>query len=239
MDPQKLYQKGKSLIPGGTQLFSKRPERFLPGLWPSYYTKAKDLAAYIEDEFDMTFPQEEIAYITMHLKGARLLNVDTSVPEATEEELVSAYEVTRLVYRLVEAFELISGLHIKQDELLISGLFSEDVTLGKLTLSHFDGFQNYVTCLNTGTYTFIDQALSIPGLKVFPNPASDHVQVLIPGQSSRLNYSIYNAIGSLMTNGTLITGDYIDLSLFPAGHYLLRLSDNENRSSQSLLLIKQ
>lgn len=87
-----------------------------------YYTKAKDLAAYIEDEFDMTFPQEEIAYITMHLKGARLLNVDTSVPEATEEELVSAYEVTRLVYRLVEAFEMISGLHIKQDELLISGL---------------------------------------------------------------------------------------------------------------------
>ena len=38
---QKLYQKAKKIIPGGTQLLSKRPEMFLPNLWPSYYAKAK------------------------------------------------------------------------------------------------------------------------------------------------------------------------------------------------------
>lgn len=39
---QDLYKKkGKNLIPGGTQLLSKRPETFLPGLWPAYYEKAK------------------------------------------------------------------------------------------------------------------------------------------------------------------------------------------------------
>jgi glutamate-1-semialdehyde aminotransferase len=39
---QDLYiKKGKRLIPGGTQLLSKRPEMFLPGLWPAYYEKAK------------------------------------------------------------------------------------------------------------------------------------------------------------------------------------------------------
>ena len=36
-----LWEKAKSLIPGGNQLLSKRAERFLPGLWPSYYAKAK------------------------------------------------------------------------------------------------------------------------------------------------------------------------------------------------------
>ena len=36
-----LYQKAKTLIPGGTQLLSKRPELFLPDYWPSYYSKAK------------------------------------------------------------------------------------------------------------------------------------------------------------------------------------------------------
>ena len=36
-----LYLKAKSFIPGGTQLLSKRPERFLPDLWPAYYKKAK------------------------------------------------------------------------------------------------------------------------------------------------------------------------------------------------------
>lgn len=38
---QDLYKKAKTIIPGGTQLLSKRGEKFLPGLWPSYYTKAK------------------------------------------------------------------------------------------------------------------------------------------------------------------------------------------------------
>jgi glutamate-1-semialdehyde 2,1-aminomutase len=38
---QNLYLKAKTLIPGGTMLLSKRPEMFLPDLWPSYFSKAK------------------------------------------------------------------------------------------------------------------------------------------------------------------------------------------------------
>ena len=38
---QQLYIKAKGIIPGGTQLFSKRPEMFLPDFWPAYYDKAK------------------------------------------------------------------------------------------------------------------------------------------------------------------------------------------------------
>jgi glutamate-1-semialdehyde 2,1-aminomutase len=38
---QKLYEKAKTLIPGGTMLLSKRPEMFLPDNWPSYFSKAK------------------------------------------------------------------------------------------------------------------------------------------------------------------------------------------------------
>lgn len=42
--PQKgpqLWVRAKTLIPGGSQLLSKRAERFLPGFWPSYYERAK------------------------------------------------------------------------------------------------------------------------------------------------------------------------------------------------------
>lgn len=38
---QILYRLAKKIIPGGTQLLSKRPEMFLPELWPAYYSKAK------------------------------------------------------------------------------------------------------------------------------------------------------------------------------------------------------
>ena len=37
----KLYKRAKALIPGGTQLLSKRPEMFAPEVWPAYYSKAK------------------------------------------------------------------------------------------------------------------------------------------------------------------------------------------------------
>lgn len=38
---QDLYKKAKTLIPGGTQLLSKRPESFLPEQWPAYYEKTE------------------------------------------------------------------------------------------------------------------------------------------------------------------------------------------------------
>ena len=37
---QELYKEAKKIIPGGTQLLSKRPEMFLPNHWPVYYQKA-------------------------------------------------------------------------------------------------------------------------------------------------------------------------------------------------------
>ena len=38
----KLYNYAKKIIPGGTTLFSKRSELYLPNKWPAYFTKAKE-----------------------------------------------------------------------------------------------------------------------------------------------------------------------------------------------------
>lgn len=38
---QSLYNRAKEIIPGGTQLLSKRPEMWLPEKWPPYYSRAK------------------------------------------------------------------------------------------------------------------------------------------------------------------------------------------------------
>ncbi|MEM3364393.1 MAG: aminotransferase class III-fold pyridoxal phosphate-dependent enzyme [Candidatus Micrarchaeia archaeon] len=38
-----LWKRAKKIIPGGSQLLSKRSEMFLPELWPSYYSKAKGI----------------------------------------------------------------------------------------------------------------------------------------------------------------------------------------------------
>ncbi len=37
---QKLWKRAKEIIPGGNMLLSKRPEMYLPNMWPTYYKKA-------------------------------------------------------------------------------------------------------------------------------------------------------------------------------------------------------
>ena len=41
-----LYKYAKTLIPGGTTLFSKRSELHLPGKWPAYFVKAKEIKVW-------------------------------------------------------------------------------------------------------------------------------------------------------------------------------------------------
>ncbi|MDR0272732.1 MAG: aminotransferase class III-fold pyridoxal phosphate-dependent enzyme [Clostridiales bacterium] len=55
---QNLYSRAKKIIPGGTQLLSKRPEMYLPDNWPSYYSKAKGCEVWDLDGnryYDMSF----------------------------------------------------------------------------------------------------------------------------------------------------------------------------------------
>ncbi|MCH5256096.1 MAG: aminotransferase class III-fold pyridoxal phosphate-dependent enzyme [Lachnospiraceae bacterium] len=57
-ESQELYEKAKKIIPGGTQLLSKRPEMHLPGLWPAYYKSAKGCRVTDLDDniyYDMSF----------------------------------------------------------------------------------------------------------------------------------------------------------------------------------------
>ena len=45
---QLLYKEAKKIIPGGCQLLSKRPEKFVPEYWPAYYSKAKGCKVWDE-----------------------------------------------------------------------------------------------------------------------------------------------------------------------------------------------
>ena len=38
---QKVWKRAQKIIPGGTMLFSKNPDLFLPDKWPAYFSKSK------------------------------------------------------------------------------------------------------------------------------------------------------------------------------------------------------
>lgn len=42
----KLWNKAKKIIPGGNGLLSKRPERYAPDIWPTYFSRAKGVEVW-------------------------------------------------------------------------------------------------------------------------------------------------------------------------------------------------
>ena len=102
---QELYQKAKTMIPGGTQLLSKRPEQFLPDRWPAYYRKAKGCEVWDLDEnryIDMSF---------MGIGACPLGYADPDVDFAVQQAIRAGNMSTLNAPEEVELAELLLQLH--------------------------------------------------------------------------------------------------------------------------------
>ena len=80
---QNLYKAAKNMIPGGTQLLSKRPEMFAPDVWPAYYKKAKGCRVWDLDDNEYT--DMSIMGIGANILGYADDDVDNAVIEAHQE----------------------------------------------------------------------------------------------------------------------------------------------------------
>ena len=80
---QKLWKEAKSIIPGGNQLLSKRPEMFLPNIWPSYYKKAKGCEVWDLDD------NKYFDFATMGIGACALGFADTFVNQRVKKAINS------------------------------------------------------------------------------------------------------------------------------------------------------
>lgn len=80
---------------------------------------------------------------------------------------------------------------------------------------------------------------TVPGASAFhflPNPASDYVQIEIPGAAKAVA-EIYSPAGQLLLRENSATHQStIDVSSLPDGIYLLRIVSGENSSQQTLVI---
>jgi len=56
---QKMWKRAKNVIPGGTMLFSKNPDLFIPGKWPAYFSKSKGCRVWDLDNV----PYDDISFM--------------------------------------------------------------------------------------------------------------------------------------------------------------------------------
>ena len=101
----KLWNKAKKIIPGGAQLFSKRAENLLPGLWPTYYSKAKGCEIWDLDGhkyIDMSY---------MGLGACILGYADTDVDKAVKKAIKEGSMTTLNCPEEVALAKVLCDLH--------------------------------------------------------------------------------------------------------------------------------
>jgi len=102
---QAMYERAKRLIPGGTQLLSKRPEMFAPGLWPAYAREAHGCEVVDLDGrrfVDMT---------TSGIGSCLLGFADPDVTAAVQQRIAQGAMCTLNFAEEVELAELLIELH--------------------------------------------------------------------------------------------------------------------------------
>ena len=102
---QAMYARAKQLIPGGTQLLSKRPEMFAPGLWPAYAREARGC-----EVIDL----DGRRFIDMTTSGIGPVCWDTPIPTSQQlfsERIACGSMSTLNAAEEVELAELLIELH--------------------------------------------------------------------------------------------------------------------------------
>lgn len=108
---QTIYRQAKRIIPGGTQLLSKRPEMFSPDNWPAYYKAAK--GAEIWDVNDRKFLDMSIMAVGACILGYADSDVDDAVIAAIKNGVNSSLNCTEevsLAERLIELHPWFGGV---------------------------------------------------------------------------------------------------------------------------------
>ena len=102
---QALWEKAKTLIPGGNQLLSKRAEMFAPGQWPAYYSKAKGALVWDLDG------KEYLDMLNMGIGSCMLGYADPDVDSAAIDAIQRGSMSTLNTPHEVELAELLLSLH--------------------------------------------------------------------------------------------------------------------------------
>lgn len=166
---QELYKKAVKRIPGGTQLLSKRPEMFLPGDWPSYYSKAKGVE---------TWGLDGEKYIDMSYCGigACVLGfADPEVDGAVKEAIEYGSTATLNCPEEVELADLLCDLHPWADMVRYARCGGEAMAIAvriaraetgrdKVAFCGYHGWHDWYLSANLAEMSSLDGHL-LPGLE--------------------------------------------------------------------------
>ncbi len=164
-----LYKKAKKLIPGGTQLLSKRPEMFAPDIWPAYYSKAK--GCKIWDLDGREFIDMSIMAVGACILGYSDDDVDAAVIESIHKGVNSSLncpEEVELAEALIDLhpwFDMVRYARGGGEALSIAVRIARSKTKrDKVLFSGYHGWTDWYLAANLADDSGLDGQL-MPGLE--------------------------------------------------------------------------
>ena len=94
------------------------------------------------------------------------------------------------------------------------------------------GEQTFFQYISEDSYTSIKEQATIPNLQVYPNPASDYLQV--SGTDSGSEYKLINQQGQEVLSGTISGEERIYTTEFSTGIYFLEIKNNQAVSRKKI-----
>ena len=163
------YKRAKKIIPGGTQLLSKRPEMFAPDIWPSYYSKAKGCKVWDLDGRE--FIDMSIMSVGACILGYADDEVDNAVVKALKDGVSSSlncYEEFQLARELIELhpwFGMVRFARSGGEAVNIAVRISRAYTKRDIVMfSGYHGWNDWYISSNLSDNKNLDGQL-MPGLK--------------------------------------------------------------------------
>ena len=165
----KLYERAKRVIPGGTQLLSKRPEMFLPEYWPAYYSRAKGCSVWDLDG------RELIDMTTGGIGSCLLGYADDDVDGAVKSAVDRGNMTTLNSPQEVELAELLCRIHPWAQMVRYTRTGGEAMAVAvriaraysgrdKIAICGYHGWADWYIAANLGGDANLDSHL-LPGLE--------------------------------------------------------------------------
>jgi len=196
-----LWEKAKSLIPGGNMLLSKRAEMFLPGKWPAYFKKAKGCDVWDLD--GNKYSDMSIMGIGTNILGYGHPEVDDAVRSAVDQGNMSTFNCPEEVYlaeRLVE-------LHPWSDMVRFAKTGGEANVIAiriaraasgkdKVAFCGYHGWHDWYLAANLSNAENLEEHL-LPGLEPMGVPDG------LKGTAVPFNYNDYASLQKIVDDGDI------------------------------------
>jgi len=195
---QKMWKRAKLIIPGGNMLLSKRPDMFLPELWPSYFEKAKGCEVWDMD--GKKYIDMSIMGIGTNILGYGNDEVDNSVTDVVSKGNMSTLNCPEEVYLAEKLVEM----HPRADMVRLARTGGEANSIAvriaraasnktNVAFCGYHGWHDWYLAANLGDQNSLDGQL-LPGLQ--PNGVPPGLK----DTSFPFKYNDYDGLKSLVDN---------------------------------------